>query len=270
MMLVDYHNHTSFSGDCTEEMEAVIIAAIEKKIKIIAITEHLEIGTALEFGYGLDVEKYIAKAKKLKEQYKNYIDVVIGIEVGFNSESSDDVKKKISSITSNRDIEFVINSTHSIGEFNFLTNEFFEDKSKDEAYYKYLEQVLSNVNEFEDYDIVAHLDFICRYGDYKDKSLDYAKYFTIIDEILMSIIRNDKGIEVNTSGVRYGRGDFYPSVDILKRYRELGGKKITIGSDSHKACDVGCDVDKAIEKLKSIGYEEISIVKNREWYFMSI
>lgn len=270
MVLVDYHNHTSFSGDCTEGMEDLIVTAIEKNIKIIAITEHLEIGTALESGYGLDVDNYILKAKKLKEKYKSYIDVVIGIEVGFNSKANDGVKRIIKNITSNKDIEFVINSTHSIGEFNFLTNEFFEDKSKEKAYYKYLEQVLSNVNEFEDYDIVAHLDFICRYGDYKDKSLYYAEYFTIIDEILMAIIRKGKGIEVNTSGMRYGRGEFYPSTDILKRYRELGGRKITIGSDSHKACDVGCDVDMAIERLKSIGYNEISIVKNREWHFMSI
>ena len=43
-----------------------------------------------------------------------------------------------------------------------------------------------------------------------------------------------KGIELNTGGFKYGLGHPNPCEDIIKRYKELGGEIITLGSDAHK------------------------------------
>ena len=68
-------------------------------------------------------------------------------------------------------------------------------------------------------------------------ALNIQSYSDLIDACLKSLIENGKGIEVNTSGFRYGINGTYPSLNILKRYKELGGEIITAGSDSHKPKD---------------------------------
>ena len=68
-------------------------------------------------------------------------------------------------------------------------------------------------------------------------------------------VANEKGIEVNTSSHRYGLKDSQPSRDILKLYKELGGKIITIGSDSHKIEHLGAYINEAKELLKELGFE---------------
>ena len=77
----------------------------------------------------------------------------------------------------------------------------------------------------------------------------------MIQEILEIVIKDEKGIEVNTSSHRYGLKDSTPSRDILKLYKELGGKIITIGSDSHKIEHLGAYINEAKELLKELGFE---------------
>ena len=91
------------------------------------------------------------------------------------------------------------------------------------------------------------------------QNIDYQKTLekikSIITEILKTVIQDGKGIEINTSSHRYGLKDSTPSRDILKLYKELGGKIITIGSDSHKPEHLGAYIDEAKELLKEIGFD---------------
>lgn len=48
------------------------------------------------------------------------------------------------------------------------------------------------------------------------------------------VIENGKGIELNTGGFKKGMQEFHPCTKALKRYRELGGEILTVGSDSHE------------------------------------
>ena len=108
-------------------------------------------------------------------------------------------------------------------------------------------------------------------NDFKDKQLDIIKNNDIIDiikyinkknqdlidEILKTLISKGKGIEINTSGYRYKEDRFYPCTDVVKRYFELGGEIITIGSDSHIKEYITMDFDIVYEFLKSIGVKYI-------------
>ena len=76
------------------------------------------------------------------------------------------------------------------------------------------------------------------------------------EKILRKVVEDGKGIEVNTSYHRYGLGDSTPSKDILRLYRDLGGRIVTIGSDSHKREHLGAYVREAKELLRSLGFEE--------------
>ena len=87
--------------------------------------------------------------------------------------------------------------------------------------------------------------------------------------ILMNL-EKDKGLEINTSGIRYGLGNPHPNIEILNRFKELGGKIITIGSDAHKTDDLGKDFDMAYNILEKVGFNKIAIFHNRIPEFINI
>ena len=98
------------------------------------------------------------------------------------------------------------------------------------------------------------MDIIRRYDPLGNYPFKYLK--AIITEILKTVIADNKGIEINTSSYRYGIDDLTPSRDILKLYKELGGRILTIGSDSHKKEHLGAFIDKTKDELKSLGFKE--------------
>jgi histidinol-phosphatase (PHP family) len=59
---------------------------------------------------------------------------------------------------------------------------------------------------------------------------------------------------MNSSGVDR-TGGFLPTADVVRRFRELGGEIVTIGSDAHKSDRVGQYSKEACDILKDIfGY----------------
>lgn len=119
------------------------------------------------------------------------------------------------------------------------------------------------VENFSNFDVLGHLDFIIRYGPFSDKSYEYDEYKTIIDSILKALIKRDRGIELNTSGLRSKLETTFPKEKVLKRYKELGGEIITIGSDCHSNGDYYKGIPEGIELLKSLGFTKISSFDKR-------
>ena len=107
------------------------------------------------------------------------------------------------------------------------------------------------------------MDYVVRYGPNKDANYCYDKYKDIIDKILSHLIDNEKGLEINTAGLTKGLKDIHPCTDILRRYHELGGEIITLGSDSHTADTVAAHFDKASEILLDCGFKYYCVFANR-------
>jgi histidinol-phosphatase (PHP family) len=75
-----------------------------------------------------------------------------------------------------------------------------------------------------------------------------------VSQILSRVIADGKGIEVNTSGWRYGLGAPQPTDDVLRLYRDLGGTIVTIGSDSHNPEHLGAYLRLAQDRLRALGF----------------
>ena len=172
--------------------------------------------------------------------------------------------------TSRYPFDFVIGSSHVVHGIDPYYPNYYEGKTEDEAYREYFESILENIATDADYDVYGHLDYVVRYGPNKNKYYSYEKYADIIDEILRQLIRHGKGIEINTSSVRYGLKDTTPSKDIIKLYRDLGGKIITIGSDSHKKEHLGAYIDETKTMLKDMGFEYLCIFKQMKPEFIEL
>ncbi len=266
--MFDCHIHSQFSLDCSETLEKIINKALEINLRGITITDHLEF---LQNGklentnkYVLDsfeINKHISEINILKEKYKKQIDIFVGFEVG--ATMIKDAKFEVQKALNLKDVDFNILSTHQIEkhELSMGTNFFTNDKVGD--YHKYFEYVLKSVKLYDNFSVYGHLDYITRYSKFKSNDIEIKYYKEIVDEILKCIVKKDCGLEVNTSGMFYGRDDFYPQKDILKRYKEIGGKIITIGSDAHTYKRVGENFDLAYDYLKDCGFKEGTYFVNK-------
>ena len=266
----DFHLHSCFSGDSDAPMEEIIKKAISLGLTHICFTEHYDpdfVYPAGESGtFELNTDSYLYDLLRFREKYYGQIQIMFGVELGLQPHLRD----ALEFYTENHDFDFIIGSSHICNRKDPYYPEFFEGRSEDEAHQEYFESILECVKETPYFDVYGHLDYVVRYGPTKNQNYTYQKHADIIDRILRAIVESGKGIELNTSGFRSGLGQPNPCVDILKRYKELGGEIITVGSDAHKPGHVGADFDKACTILKDCGFQYYTIFEKRAPEFIKL
>ena len=256
MMIGDRHLHTNYSVDSKEPPENVIHAAIRKGMKEICITDHKD----FDFGpaWSLDLPAYYKGITELKEKYAGQIDVHFGVEVGLNPDYDSEMREFLASYP----FEYVIGSIHSVaGDDPYYRERYDMD---DRQFLKlYFNELHKRISCAEGIDVLGHFDYTVRYARYGSRYYDPADYAEAIEEILKVIIRKEIALELNTAGLRKGAGFVHPHPYILDRFKELGGKWISVGSDAHAAADVGAGFEDALQIMKEYGYDERNIIPYR-------
>lgn len=262
MIQADMHMHTWFSTDSEACPRDMADEAVRKGLKTICFTDHFD-KDDLEWGEEgiFDVDAYFVEMQKLQEEYAGKLNIRIGIELGLRTYLKDYYEE----LTKKYPFDFVIGSVHNVpykkdAEENILytdpaAEKLFTDRTDKEAYRLMMETTLENVRTSDCFQTLGHLDYVVRYGKSREKEYSYTDYADIIDEILKLLIEKEKGLEVNSAGLKYGLPFAHPHPDVLKRYRELGGEIITIGADAHKPEHIAYDFAKAEEILKSCGFK---------------
>lgn len=266
-MFSDFHVHTEFSGDSEAPIREVIERAIALSMSNLCITDHHDYDMVPNpIDLTLDTDHYFQVLLPLKVEYSNKIQLSIGVELGLQAHLKDYLDTYLKSYP----FDFIIGSIHLIRGLDPYYPEFYEGRIEAEVYMEYFETVLSHVNLLDCYDVLGHLDYIVRYGPNKNKYYTYKTYAEILDEILKVIISKGKGIECNTGGFKYNLGHPNPHEDLIKRYIELGGEIITIGSDGHKIGEIGYDFPRLAELLKHCGVKYYTVFKERHPQFIPI
>jgi histidinol-phosphatase (PHP family) len=266
--MFDNHVHSSFSVDGVIDPGDACEVAIDRGLTGISFTEHLDYDYP---GYPpdhflTDFDKYMECMEKLKVKYNSKLKIIKAIEVGVQPHVLDDNLK----IVNGYDFDFVLASIHIVNGENPYRTYYFENKSKDEAYTLYLKEILFMVNNFSNYDIVGHFDYVTRCATYQDRSMRYKDYSDLFDAILKKIILDGKGFEINTK-TYLDKNDGMPApefdIDILKRYKELGGEMISFGSDAHSDKLIGYNFDYFSQILLDTGFKYIVHFENRKPVF---
>lgn len=259
----DFHMHSHNSGDSTASMESMVLAAIKNGLNHICFTEHYDPDFVYKPGqeeiFTLNTDSYLYELLQMKSKYAEQIKILFGVELGLQPH----IKKELAVYSKSHDFDFIIGSCHLCNRKDPYDPSFFEGRSEDEAHHEYFQSVLDTIKKTPYFDVFGHLDYVVRYGPTKNDQYTYAKHKDVIDEILSFLIEEEKGLELNTGGFRHGLNDANPCIDILKRYRELGGEIITIGSDAHEPADVASNFDKATEILTACGFKYYSIFEGR-------
>lgn len=263
-ILSDYHLHSHHSGDSQESMEAIVQAAIQKGLKYICFTEHNDHGYPAEQGddpnmFLLNADSYLYELLMLKEKYREQIEISFGIELGLSPECV----RQNAIFARSHEYDFIIASTHFESGMDPYYGHYYEGRTNKEANRAYFNATVANVKAMQNFDVVGHLDYVLRYAPDNGEIYNPADYMDIWDNLFEFLIENEKGIELNTGGLRSPYANTHPDISVIKRYKELGGELITIGSDAHKASDVAAGFDRATEILTSLGFKYYSVYQNR-------
>lgn len=254
-MYADYHIHTNHSIDSVAEMEDYCVRAIELGIHEVCFTDHVDYGVfgekeGIPQAQTISYTDFFKQVHDLQDKYSDQLSIKLGVEFGVQLHTIpqyiEDVKHHV--------FDFILLSCHEIDSQELWLYDFQKGKTQLETHQGYYENMLSMVQQYNDYSVLGHLDVIKRYDEYGHFD-DAVIMESHIKPILEHVIKQGKGIEVNASSFQYNLPDLMPSTAILTMYHELGGTIITIGSDAHKVEALGLHQDVIKNKLKEIGFK---------------
>lgn len=270
--MIDSHVHIDFGG-IESELELYVKKAQERNIEEFTITNHVI--------FPIPSPDYLIKGKKVflrkdlsflkcsltAPDLKRYIatvkmkrpDVCLGAEIDYSERYENELRMFIGLLPN---FDLVLGALHFLDGHCISRKVEMENFSNEvpivSIYKKYFTKLRGLVKS-RLFDVVSHVDLIRKHSEH----VSFNDYALEIDTLINDLLENDVGIEVNTSGYAF-INDSYPSIEFLSLCKEKGLEKITIGSDAHTAEKLGERLEKAVEKLKKVGYDKIVKFKNRK------
>lgn len=256
----DCHNHSSCSPDGNDTPAEMCARAAELGLYAYTLTDHCECQN-YEDRYRARVENAWAEMERAAEHAAG-TRFLRGIELGQPNQD----EKAAAEALAGREYDFVIGSVHNIRgfeDFFFLDYTGVQGDFIDELLRTYFEE-LSEVIAWGGFDSLGHLTYPLRYIEGEHGiPVDLSRHSASIDRVFTALVRAEKALEVNTSGLRQKIGRTMPDLPLLKRYRELGGRLVTLGSDAHSTADLGKGIDEGMELLKQAGFSEFAVYEKR-------
>ncbi len=258
MKITDMHTHSTFSADGKSTLSDMVGAAKDMGLSFYGISEHFDTDSVSAAIFKpTDAPVYFSAARALQaEVCTRSFRFLAGGEFGFSREQA--AQEQLLAICADFRPDFVVNSVHAVDGYDCYFPEYFAGKKKEEAYGAYLEMVRDSLDAPYPYDIVGHIGYVSRNAPYPVRKIRYEDFPDLYDDILKTIVRKGKILEVNTSA-RYAESEFLPDVDVLARYFELGGRFISFGSDAHATIRICEKRDLVIPALKKIGFQAIAV-----------
>lgn len=255
-MFFDTHVHTSFSSDSKMNLKEAINKGKSVGYGIYS-TDHLDLDYPDENKFHLDVKSYVGEYyPKRKENF------YLGLEMGLseasyneNTEIAENFKK----------LDYIIGSIHAVNGLDIYAELFAFEKDKKKIYESYLSDMHKNLKLYDCIHSLGHIDYICRYAPFEDKELNYNEYGDYIDSILKTLIHKEMALEINTK--RLAQPKAFESLGIIcKRYKDLGGKYVTVGSDAHKPEEIGLNFDKAKSIIAENSFKPVIFINGKMQY----
>lgn len=255
-MIFDSHMHSKFSTDSDMNILDAISISNEKNIGII-ITDHMDLDYPVKNEFRFDVPTYFNKYEKYRSDK-----LKLGIEIGLTQNTFAQNEK----IASSHDFDFILGSIHAIKDLDIYCDYVHQGYNKHDFFSYYLEDMLSCVKLYNNFDSLSHIDYPCRYCSFKNKEIPFSYFKNILSEIFTTLISKEKVLELNSSRLHItsARESLF---DIYKLYKDLGGKYVTLGSDAHNHKNISKNFNIALDFIESIGLKGVYFSKRKLQYF---
>ena len=266
----DNHTHSYFSADSRMSITDAVKTASQKGLRGICLTDHLDFDApegVTEFTFEVPAQQEAIDREVeylgLNADDGPYGDFLLlkGVEIGLQDISMPKIRKVLTDYR----FDSVIASLHLIDGHDPYFGDYYR------AYGHYLEEFARLIRVMPDFDILGHYDYIARYPDYKETTIFYQEFSDALDSILSFLAQNGKTMEINTKTYQLYRGR-RPDLDIevLKRFRELGGEALSFGSDAHEITRLGDRFDWCREMALAAGFRYEVYYRDRKAQYITL
>lgn len=239
-------------------MEAMCLRAIGLGLEHIAFTEHVDYVPA-DIGYGFfRPHAFMAEIGRCRELFGDQISILAGVEIG----EVHRFRRQVDELLAAFSFDVVIGSLHWVGDELVFDPDYFRGRQEEGAFRAYFEAV-TRMCRGGGFDVLGHLDVVKRHGYDVYGRADLSRYEDDIRPILEAIIEHGIALEVNSSTIRRRVGQSCPDALVLGWYREMGGERVTFGSDAHRLAHLAAGWDEVYSMIRAAGFSHLTYFVNR-------
>lgn len=261
MLPADNHVHSEFSWDTGPWASMVdsCTRAVQLGVPAVAFTEHLDFTVWLaEDRAGrdglvdrypghqgaIDVEAYAASIAACRERFPQ-LRVVSGVEAGEPHLFGASVARHLAAAPVDR----VLGSLHSLVQGGRLiaVNRMLTRSGAGAVMRRYLTEAAAMVRASDVFSVLAHVDFPRRYWPGGPRRYAEHSFEAEYREVFRALAETGRALEVNTASP-------LASVDLVRWFREEGGRAISFGSDAHTPGNVGQRFAVAVDVVEAAGF----------------
>src|SRR3990172_240981 len=251
----DYHLHTNFSCDGTAPMADMCQSAVDRGIPEIGVTEHYDLHPGEQCRDWFRLDEWAAEIERCRARFAaKGLAVRAGIEIG----EPHIYRAETKALLARYPFDYALGSLHWVGDEIIFDESYFRSRPPAEAFRLFFEE-LERMTRAGGFDILSHFDVPVRtaygiYGGYDPH--DYEDY---IRPVLRNCVERGIALDINTAMLRrqvrsnHGLPLLTPGLPILRWYAEMGGERVTLGSDAHRPEHLGANLDVALDAAKEAG-----------------
>lgn len=271
MELIDCHIHSSCSDDGRDAMLDMARASYYAGVRFLCFTDHVDLD---DYQTGLPDPSCFSRRETTRAAYRELlsaapadINIRLGVELGEGNHDP----ARAAVIASAPEFDFVLGSLHNLrGMQDFYGLDYRSEADCKKLFSLYIDELLE-LSGLDFYDSMAHMGYPLRYARRAGLSADInmSSCGDALTAVLQNLIDGGRAIELNTAGYRDARiGGPIPPADVLRRYRELGGELVTIGSDAHMVSQVSAGLRPGLQLLERLGFSHVTVFENRKPRFI--
>ncbi len=267
-MPIDYHLHTARCGHASGSMQEYLNTARFRGVKEVGFADHVYLywqpADQRDPEYAMAEEEmshYIADVLALKKQNPD-LTIKLGLEVDYISGQEAAAQEIISSLP----LDYVLGSVHYLADWSFDNIEYinrYQEYDLMDLYQRYFDAVCAAAASGL-FDVIAHVDLIKKFGFRPQGDLS-----RLYQKAARTFAESGVCVEVNTAGLRVPARELYPAAELLQQMNKYK-VPVTIGSDAHTPQQAAQGLDKALQLIKDVGYNQIAVFTQRSRDFLTI
>lgn len=271
MPFFDQHVHSDSSIDCHFSMEAMTKAAIARGLSSVTFTDHCDL-IYFDKANVPDPRCYPLWSgcrdayNRVQDMYGSEIELHIGMELGEINQDPETAAKCYAT----EGLDLVLGSIHAVRDHaDFFLMDYRDQDEAVALVSQYLDESIE-MARLGFFDVMAHLGYTIRYMAPYGIDVDFRQFEDKLRTLFAVLIEEERGLELNTSGLRQGARTTFPTEFIMSLYRDCGGEIVTLGSDAHTPDDIGAHFEEGIALLKRIGFTKLAHYRAHQPHFIDI
>ncbi|MHB1639086.1 MAG: histidinol-phosphatase HisJ family protein [Candidatus Dormibacteria bacterium] len=255
----DLHVHSQWSWDALDgSMDRTCARAVELGVRAVAFTEHADF-TPVAAGARLDVAGYMECLTRCRVRFPG-LAIWSGVELGEPHRFAVEAAAVLRQGT----FDLVLGSLHCVENQGQLLDcsELGGDRGLDpgSVMRNYFQELLGLLAAPVEFQVLAHLEYPKRYWPAGYPAYRSEDYRAEIEAILEAAVRRGVALELNTTrGMDEARG-LCPGPEVVRWWRQAGGRAVAIGSDAHQPETLGCGLAVAQEVARAAGFGATSVL----------